>query len=73
MAFRGIGLLYLVGGGDRNKIHQGGYLSARGDLVMGTSQVDDWVGDMRSLKIAWPSCSLVHEGKVADDEGRTLE
>ena len=58
-AFRGIGLLYIVGKRRLKPEQQRGCISAEGNLVMGTSQAAGWSGHMGKLRICWPPESAI--------------
>lgn len=69
VAFKGIGLLYIIKRGARREIQQRRAINTAGELVIGTSQAINWIGGMENLQIAWPAEELVREA-IGDNEGR---
>ena len=55
VAFRGIGLLYIVGNRKLKPEQQRGCISVDGNIVMGTSQAAGWSGGLDMLRICWPA------------------
>ncbi|MYD94245.1 MAG: hypothetical protein F4Y02_11275 [Chloroflexi bacterium] len=68
VAFKGIGLLYIMKRGARREVSQRRSINIAGELVIGTSQALNWVGGMENLQIAWPVERLVREA-IGDSEG----
>ena len=59
VAFKGVGLLYVIGNQKLTEEQQRGCIDENGDVVMGTSQFSGWSGHMGNLKICWPSLSAI--------------
>ena len=55
VAFKGIGLLYIVDNARLTQMQQRGCIDAIGQIVMGTSPGVGWAGHMGDLEILWPS------------------
>ena len=58
VAFKGIGLLYVIGSQKLTEEQQRGCVDGSGNVVMGTSQASGWSGHMGNLKICWSSQSV---------------
>ena len=61
VAFKGIGLLYIVGNARLTQVQRRGCIDASGRLVMGTSASDGWIGNMGNLRISWPRDRAIYE------------
>lgn len=61
VAFKGIGLVYVIGKKRLKLEQQRGCIDADGNVVMGTSQALGWVGHMENLEICWPSEKTILE------------
>ena len=66
VAFKGLGLLYVIGNKALKPEQQRGCVDTDGHIVMGTSQAVGWSGPMKKLEISWPSESALPK----DDEDR---
>ncbi len=55
MAFKGIGLLYIVGNHRLSKEQERGCVDTTGRIVMGQSSFEGWTGGMEKMEIMWPS------------------
>ena len=61
VAFKGIGLLYVIGKKRLKREEQRGCIDTDGNVVMGISQAKGWIGQMGDLEIGWPSESVIQE------------
>ena len=59
VAFKGIGLLYVIGNQKLTEEQQRGCVDESGNVFMGTSQSSGWSGHMGNLKICWSSLSAI--------------
>ena len=61
VAFKGFGLLYIIGRGKLKPEQERGCVDGDGNIVMGTSQAIGWEGYMGNLEVCWPSKSPIPE------------
>lgn len=54
VAFKGIGLVYVIKKKKLKREQQRGCIDVDGNVVLGTSQAIGWVGHMGNLEIVWP-------------------
>ena len=59
VAFKGIGLLYVIGKKRLKREQQRGCINADGNVVMGISQARGWEEQMGDLEIGWPSENMI--------------